>query len=49
MPRRGKTPTGFVQVYPNIAEWLNSYGWIEIGDDGESSSFVRALNGGYLV
>jgi hypothetical protein len=42
-------PTGFEQMYPNIAEWVNSYGWIEIGDDGQSSSFVRALNEGGLV
>jgi hypothetical protein len=42
-------PTRFEQMYPNIAEWVNSYGWIEIGDDGQSSSFVRALNEGGLV
>ena len=42
-------PRGFEQIYPNIAEWVNSYGWIEIGDDGQSSSFVRALNEGGLV
>ena len=44
-----KKPTGFEQIYPNIAEWVNSYGWIEIGDDGQSSSCVRALNEGGLV
>jgi len=49
MPQRDKKPTGFEQMYPNIAEWVNSYGWIEIGDDGQSGSFVRALNEGGLV
>ena len=44
-----KKPTGFEQLYPNIAEWVSSYDWIEIGDDGQSSSFVRALNEGGLV
>jgi hypothetical protein len=34
---------------PNIAAWVNSCGWIDIGDDGQSSSFVRALNEGDLV
>ena len=44
-----QTPNGFEQLYPNISEWVNSYGWIEIGDDGQSSSFVRALDEGGLV
>jgi hypothetical protein len=49
MPQRDKKPAGFEQLYPNIAEWVNSYGWIEMGDDGQSDSFVRALNEGGLV
>ena len=49
MPPRSKRPTGFEQMYPNISEWVNSYGWIEIGDDGQSSSLVRALDEGGLV
>ncbi len=44
-----QTPNGFEQLYPNISEWVNSYGWIEIGDDGQSSSLVRALDEGGLV
>ncbi len=44
-----QTPNGFEQMYPNISEWVNSYGWIEIGDDGQSSSFVRVLNEGGMV
>ena len=41
--------TGFEQIYPNIAEWVNSYGWIEIGAAHYTSSLVRALNEGGLV
>ncbi len=41
--------SGFEHMYPNISEWVKSYGWIEIGDDGQSSSFVRALDEGGLV
>jgi hypothetical protein len=30
--------TGFEHTYPNIARWVQSYGWIEMGDDGQSPS-----------
>ncbi len=49
MPQRDKKPTGFEQMYPNIAEWVNSYGWIEIGAEHYTTSLVRALNEGGLV
>jgi hypothetical protein len=35
--------------YPNIALWVNEHGWIEIGSDEFSTSFVRALDEGGLV
>ena len=35
--------------YPNIALWVNEHGWIEIGPDDFSTSFVRALDEGGLV
>ena len=41
--------TGFEQMYPNIARWVQCYGWIEIGDDGQSPSFIRALDEGGTV
>ncbi len=41
--------SGFEQTYPNIARWVQSYGWIEIGNDGQSPSFVRALDEGGMV
>ena len=37
------------ELYPNIARWVNDYGWVEVGQDGESSSYVRALDEGGLV
>jgi len=39
----------FSEVYPNIAHWVTTQGWIEIGQDEYSSSLVRALDEGGLV
>jgi hypothetical protein len=36
-------------TYPTIARWVMEYGWIEIGYDDMSRSFVRALDEGGLV
>ena len=41
--------TGFEQMYPHIARWVQSSGWMEMGDDGESSSLLRAFDEGGLV
>ncbi len=41
--------TNFSSTYPNIATWTESYGWIEIGQDNYSQSFVRALDMGGMV
>jgi len=41
--------TNFLSTYPNIAAWTESYGWIEIGQDNFSQSFVRALDTGGMV
>ena len=41
--------TKFSSTYPNIAAWTESYGWIEIGQDDFSQSFVRALDMGGMV
>jgi hypothetical protein len=40
---------GFETLYPNIARWVRSYGWIEIGADHSSQSLVRALDEGGMV
>ena len=39
----------FSRLYPNIAYWVEACGWIEIGQDENSSSLVRALDEGGLV
>ena len=41
--------TNFSLTYPNISAWTESYGWIEIGQDDFSQSFVRALDMGGMV
>jgi len=39
----------FSKVYPNIAHWVTTQGWIEIGEEEYSDSLVRALDEGGLV
>lgn len=36
-------------TYPTIARWVLEYGWIEMGHDDMSQSFIRALDEGGLV
>ena len=38
--------TSFSKTYPNIAYWSESCGWIEIGYDEFSQSFIRVLDEG---
>jgi hypothetical protein len=42
-------PTSLEQSYPRITRWVKTHGWIEMGQDDYSRSFVRALNGGGMV
>jgi len=37
------------EIYPHLARWVDAYGWVEIGHDEFSRSFVRALNEGGMV
>ena len=37
------------EVYPHLARWVDAYGWVEIGHDEGSRSFVRALDEGGTV
>jgi hypothetical protein len=42
----------FAWAYPNVAKWVNGYGWIEVGDDLPGipqRSFIRALDEGGLI
>jgi hypothetical protein len=39
----------FEESYPNIARWVKSQGWIELGRDHYRPSLVRALDEGGMV
>jgi hypothetical protein len=39
----------FEQSYPHITRWVKTHGWVEIGEDEYSRSFVRALDIGGMV
>jgi hypothetical protein len=40
----------FAAAYPHIAAWVREEeGWIEVGSDEYSASYVRAVNGGGLA
>lgn len=39
----------FEQTYPHITRWVKGYGWIELGSDGMSPSWARALDEGGLI
>jgi SOS-response transcriptional repressor LexA len=43
-----RVPT-FAETYPTVTAWVNTQGWIEIGQDLNSHSMVRALDEGGLV
>ena len=39
----------FSKIYPNIADWIDRFGWIELGSDEYSRSLIRVLNEGGMV
>ena len=39
----------FDATYPTIALWVQEYGWMEIGQDEMSQSFIRAPDHGGMV
>ena len=39
----------FSKTYPNIAYWVEACGWIEIGWDEYSDSFIKAFDEGGTV
>ena len=39
----------FEETYPTITAWVKEHGWIEIGENDDSTSFVRALDIGGLI
>lgn len=52
-PMKKSTPSlhkiSLEETYPAIAEWIDRYGWIELGQDDYSESMVRVLDPGGLV
>ncbi len=50
MSRKPKTTDTFAAAYPHIERWVyEEGGWIELGSDEFSRSFIRALNAGGLI
>jgi len=41
--------TNFSSTYPNITYWTESCGWIEIGYDHNTDTFIRVLDEGGMV
>ena len=39
----------FERRYPRISRWVKTHGWIELGHDGMSRSWIRAVDEGGLV
>ncbi len=37
------------RAYPRVVEWVKTQGWIEIGQDDYSRSFIRVLDEGGMV
>jgi len=41
--------TSFAESYPNLAYWIESFGWIALGQDDYSSSLIRILDSGGMI
>lgn len=39
----------FARTYPMLTRWVTAHGWIELGDAGQSRSFIRVLDEGGLI
>ncbi len=37
------------RAYPHVTAWVKDHGWIEIGYDDFSRSFIRVLNIGGMI
>ena len=49
MTEKDEAKTDIEAAFPNIAEWVEGCGWIEIGDQDWQGFVVRALNEGGLM
>ena len=41
--------TSFEELYPSLAYWIESFGWIELGQDHYSRSLIRTLDEGGMI
>lgn len=41
--------TSFAELYPNLAYWVESFGWIELGQNDFSTSLIRVLDIGGMI
>ena len=41
--------TSFAELYPSLAYWVESFGWIELGQDHYSRSLIRILDEGGII
>ena len=39
----------FAELYPSLAYWVESFGWIELGQDHYSRSLIRILDEGGMI
>lgn len=39
-------PASFDNSYPSLARWVKELGWLEIGYDSRTDSFIRAVHPG---
>jgi hypothetical protein len=49
MGRATKVSDAFASQYPSVAAWVQEQGWIELGPDEYSASFIRVLDCGGMV
>ena len=49
MRKRSTNLSGIQAQYPNVAKWVNGYGWIQIGETDWQGFQVRALDAGGLI
>ena len=41
--------TSFDELYPNLAFWIEDFGWIAMGQDDYSASLIRVLDVGGMI
>ena len=49
MPHKPSSAVSFDALYPAVAKWTKGGGWIEVGYDDYSRSFIRVLDIGGMI